>query len=165
MFSHELNAFSGKVLLPCGMGLVVDQDPRDLNTYAGILHHMGFAVKQFAEFQQAVHCLDDETPDFVLTSQGSLAFEGRMVVARVMARNRKIPVVVTSRSLDIACYLEAMQLGAVDYVEKPLSREDVEHLVTTYWQPRPDAIAKLVWEPGRVPLAANSRAANGSARG
>jgi DNA-binding NtrC family response regulator len=36
----------------------------------------------------------------------------------------------------MGCYLEAMQLGAVDYVEKPLTPGEIEHLITTYFQPR-----------------------------
>jgi FixJ family two-component response regulator len=33
--------------------------------------------------------------------------------------HRNIPIVVVARCLDIHCYLEAMELGAVDYLERP----------------------------------------------
>jgi len=35
------------------------------------------------------------------------------------------------------CYLEAMELGALDYVEKPHSPEQFARLVETYLQPDP----------------------------
>jgi FixJ family two-component response regulator len=74
--------------------------------------------------------------DFVIVNQGSPAFEARELVERVLARNRRTPVVVLTHSLDMGCYLEAMQLGAADYLEKPLSPADLERLVTTVGAPR-----------------------------
>jgi DNA-binding NtrC family response regulator len=50
-------------------------------------------------------------------------------------------VVVLTRCLEMNCYLEAMQLGAVDYLEKPLAPAEFEHLVTTHCQPRKGEIS------------------------
>ena len=116
--------------------MVIEQDPRDLTVYAEVLRRLGFEVKPFAEYQEAFRCLEEGAPDFVLVNQGSRAFESREIVKRVLARNRRTPVVVLTRSIDMECYLEAMQLGAVDYVEKPLPPAEVEYLVTTHLQPR-----------------------------
>jgi DNA-binding NtrC family response regulator len=97
---------------------------------------MGFDVKPFTNCQEASRWLEEEAVDFVFVNQGSTAFEARGVVQRALAHDRHTPVVVLAQSLDMGCYLEAMQLGAVDYVEKPLAPPEVEHLVTTYLQPR-----------------------------
>ncbi len=122
--------------LPRGRAMVVDQDHKDLQTYTGTLRRLGFEVKQFTNYQEASRCLEEETPDFIFVNQGSRAFEAREVVESALARDRRTPVVVLARSLDMGCYLEAMQLGAVDYVEKPLAPSQVEYLVTTHLQPR-----------------------------
>lgn len=124
------------VLLPRGTVLVIDQNRKDLQAYAEILRRMGFEVKPFISYPEASRCLEEETPDFVFVNQGTTAFEGRVIVDRAIARNRHTPVVVVAQSMHMSCYLEAMQLGAVDYVEKPLASNEMEHLVTTYWQPR-----------------------------
>ncbi len=121
--------------LPRGRALVVDQDCKDLQAYTGVLHRMGFEVKPFTNYQEASRCLEEEPADFVFVNQGSAAFEARGIVQHALARNRRTPVVVLARSLDMGCYLEAMQLGAVDYVEKPLAPAEVEYLVTTYSPP------------------------------
>jgi len=97
---------------------------------------MGFEVKPFTSYQEASRCLEEETPDFVFVNQGSKAFEARGVVESALARDRHTPVVVLAQSLDMGCYLEAMQLGAVDYVEKPLAPAEVEYLVITHSPPR-----------------------------
>jgi DNA-binding NtrC family response regulator len=124
------------VLLPRGRALVIDQNRKDLQAYTEILRRMGFEVKPFTSYQEASRCLEEEAPDFVFVNQGTAAFEARLIVERAVARNRHTPVVVLAQSVHMGCYLEAMQLGAVDYVEKPLASAEVEHLVTTYWRPR-----------------------------
>ena len=121
--------------LPLGRALVVDHDRRDLKDYTEVLRRMGFEVKQFLNYQEASRCLEKEPVDFVFVNQGSSTFEAKGVVERALARNRHTPVVVLAQCLDMECYLEAMQLGAVDYWVKPLAPAEVEHLVTTHWQP------------------------------
>ena len=51
---------------------------------------------------------------------------------RVIEIDRRLPVLVLTECLDMDCYLEAMQLGAVDYVEKPLRPDEVARLVETH---------------------------------
>ena len=115
--------------------LLVDHDAGDLQYYSALLRGLGYVVHSFATYREAERCLECEVIDFVIVNQGSPAFEARELVERVLARNRRTPVVVLTHCLDMGCYLEAMQLGAVDYVEKPLSPADLEHLVTTVGSP------------------------------
>ena len=121
--------------LPRGRALLVDADPKDLQYYTALLWHLGYVVRSFASYQEAESCLLCEPIDIVIVNQGSVAFEAHRLLELVLARNRRTPVVVLTRCLDMGCYLEAMQMGAVDYVEKPLAPDAVEYLVTTYAQP------------------------------
>ena len=118
-----------------GTALIVDRDAADLQSYAAVLRGMGFEVKTYLDFGEAARSLEQESADFVLVSQGSPAFEGQGVVQKALAHDRHTPVVVVASHLDLGCYLEAIQLGAADYLEKPLSPAEVEHLVTTYRRP------------------------------
>ena len=70
-------------------------------------------------------------------SQGTSNFEGRGVLARAIEQDRHTPVLVLTRSIDMPCYLEAMQLGARDYVEKPLPPSEIGGLVARYLLTRP----------------------------
>jgi FixJ family two-component response regulator len=49
--------------------------------------------------------------------------------------HRNIPIVVVARCLDMHCYLEAMELGAVDYLERPES-DDLGWVVETQLRQR-----------------------------
>ena len=123
-------------LVPRGRVLLVDEDPRDLAHYRAILQEQGYEVWCSSGFEEAVVCVGREVFDCVFVSQGSRSFEGRTILERAMEIDRHIPVVVLTRCLDMGCYLEAMQLGAVDYLEKPLTASQMAWLVETHLRPR-----------------------------
>ena len=127
--------------LPRGRGLVVDEDEKDLKYFTTLLGRMGYSVRAFTNYQEAERCLEHEHFDFVIVNQGSPAFEAHQIVERTLERNRRTPVVVLARCMEMNCYLEAMQLGAVDYLEKPLAPAEFERLVTTHCEPRQGEIA------------------------
>jgi DNA-binding NtrC family response regulator len=114
--------------------LVVDDDLNDLLYYSAILQHEGYEVRSLASFKEGADCFDSETFDLVIVSQGTVAFEGRSVLARAFERDHNLPVFVLSRSSDINCYLEAMQMGAFDYREKPLAASELAEMVATHLQ-------------------------------
>lgn len=115
--------------------LLVDENSQDLDHYRRMLKHCGFQVRPCADFKEAARLLEAANFDCIVASQGGPRFEGRVVLERSVARDRYRPVVITCRHHDVACYLEAMQLGAVDYIEKPLSVLEMKHAVTTHLQP------------------------------
>jgi DNA-binding NtrC family response regulator len=109
-------------LLACkGKALLVNEEPGDLDFYRSLLQGWGYQVRACHSYAEGVGCLGSEVFDFVVVSQGSRHFEGRCVVERAIEMDRRLPVVVVARALDMPCYLEAMQLGAVDYLEEPVT--------------------------------------------
>ncbi|TAM83207.1 MAG: response regulator [Acidobacteria bacterium] len=116
--------------------LLVDEDPGDRDRYYQMLHDNGFKVKACSDFEAGARMLGTVKFDCAVVSQGGPGFEGRLVLEQSMAKDRYRPVVILSRYHDVGCYLEAMQLGAVDYLEKPLSAVEIVRAVTTHLQPR-----------------------------
>ena len=112
--------------------LLVDEDWEDLDYNCLILEQQGCEVRTCRSFVEGIRCLDGEPFDFIVVCQGSLRFEGRSVLERAIEIDRHRPVVVLTRWHDMACYLEAMQLGAVDYVEKPVSPLEVARVIRTH---------------------------------
>jgi len=60
----------------------------------------------------------------VVVAQGSPAFEGRQVLARALEADPERPVLIVARTLDIDCYMEAMEMGAADYLERCAAPRD-----------------------------------------
>ena len=102
----------GKVLLVC-------DDLRGFPSYGGILSVLGYDVVMCSSYEEGARRVEMEEFDFAIVGQGSASFEGRCVLERAAEVHRNIPIVVVARCLDIHCYLEAMDLGAVDYLERP----------------------------------------------
>src|SRR5262245_49668588 len=115
--------------------LVVEDEQRDLEHFASVFREHGFDVSSCKSAAQGERLLERNKYDFVLVEQGSPAFEGRAVLERVQEIDRRLPTVVLTRSVDMDCYLEAMQMGAVDYLEKPVSDDEILRVVETHLRP------------------------------
>ena len=59
------------------------------------------------------------------------------MLARANQIDRGLPVLVVAWCLDMPCYLEAMQLGAVDYLAEPVTVQELRRAVDTHLRPRP----------------------------
>jgi len=73
----------------------------------------------------------------VVVHQGGSNFERKIILQRAIEIDRYLPVLVLRRFLDTTSYLEAMQLGAVDYLEEPVKVSDlIQGLKTHLWSAR-----------------------------
>jgi DNA-binding NtrC family response regulator len=126
---RQRGAWKGKLL-------VVDEDVEDLQYYSAILNQLGYEVRAFACYDEAASCLGEQVFDLVVVSQGTYNFEGRSVLARAIEKDRRTHVLILTRSVEIPCYLEAIQLGARDYVLKPFPPSEIAELVAKYLPPR-----------------------------
>ena len=111
--------------------LLVDEEAGDLPSLCQALENLGLQVFTCATYKTGIECLETEPFDLVVVSQGTLAFEGRVVLDRAQQQDRHRPVLVLTRCIDMRCYLEAMQMGASDYLEKPVSPTDLLQFVLT----------------------------------
>jgi DNA-binding NtrC family response regulator len=118
--------------VPRGTALPVDEYPDDLQYYSNILEAYGYQVRACCSYQEGVHCLDDEVFDFVIVGHGTPKFEGSCVLKRAAEVNRSLPVLVVARCLDLGCYVEAMQLGAVDYLVEPPTVWEIGRVLETH---------------------------------
>jgi DNA-binding NtrC family response regulator len=114
--------------------LLVDEDPSDIRYYYGMLRAMGHEVVVSESYAGALARLARENFDMAVVSQGSPAFEGREVLARALEINPELPVLVVARTLDIDCYLEAMEMGAADYLERCAAPRDFMRSVDAHHQ-------------------------------
>ena len=115
--------------------LLVDESLRDLQYYSAILQGQGHEVRIVPSYAEGWLALEKEDFDFVIINQGSREFEGRALLQRAIEIERHLPVLVLTDCLDMGCYLEAMQLGAADYLEKPVLAAELMRLIETHVRP------------------------------
>jgi len=102
-----------------GRGLLVCDDMRDFLNYAGKLKAIGYEVVLCDTYDEGARRLALEDFDFVVVNQGGANFEGKNILELAMNLPRPMPVLVVAGAVNIQNYLEAMELGAVDYLERP----------------------------------------------
>lgn len=112
--------------------LLVDPEAADRDRFARNLRDRGLWVRACSSYEEGERCLEHERFDLVIVDQGGPAFEGKVIAARSMMKDRKVPVLVTTRYHHMAAYVEAMQLGASDYLEKPIPTHEFLWRIGTY---------------------------------
>jgi len=115
--------------------LLIHEDPEYLQRYSLLLQENGYRVRACPAHTEALQILNSERFDFVVVSQGSSSFEARRVLEQATERNPHLPVLVVARNLDMNCYLEAVQLGAVDYLIEPITPADILRIVEGHVRP------------------------------
>lgn len=136
MAEGRLQANSNKDANEQGLKLLlVDEDAKDLDYYSEVLRYLGYEVRSVDSYAKAAASLGRERFDLVLVDQGSSDFEGRSVLTRAVEVDRHVPVLVLTRAVDADCCFEALDAGAYEYVQKPLTTSEVRELVSDYVKP------------------------------
>jgi len=108
--------------------LLVFEELQDLENYGSILCTLGYSIRMCNSAAEGIKALETENFSLVIVSQGTPAFEGRQVLERSLQLHPDLPVLIIARALDVHCYLDAMDLGAIDYLERP-EPEDIAWVV------------------------------------
>jgi DNA-binding NtrC family response regulator len=110
----------------------VGEELGDLSAHRAFLETFGYQVCVCSSQEQAVRSLQSEVFDFVLLNQASPRLDWRGVLEHAIAIDRHTPVLVVTRCIDMPSYLDAMYLGAIDYVEEPASRSELVRLIEAH---------------------------------
>jgi DNA-binding response OmpR family regulator len=102
-----------------GKILLVDEDNKDLQLYTSLLREQGHMVDCCTTYLEGAERLERGWYDLIILSQGGRTFEGQPLLERAIELDRRRPVLVLTRSVDMRSYLDVMYLGAHDYIEKP----------------------------------------------
>ena len=99
--------------------LLVFEELQNLEKYGSVLCTLGYSIRMCNSVAEGIKALETEHFSLVIVSQGTPAFEGRQVLERSLQLHPNVPVLIIARALNVHCYLDAMDLGAIDYLERP----------------------------------------------
>ena len=114
--------------------LAVDDQRYFRELIAGMLAEEGFEAQTAASGEEALHLLDGADFDIVLTDLVMPGMDGSELVHRVKERNPDQSVVVVTGVVDVKTAVDAMKLGATDYLLKPFDRRTLTVTLETILQ-------------------------------
>jgi DNA-binding NtrC family response regulator len=109
--------------------LVVDDETNIRTALAKILEKSGYSVVAVASGDAALGLLQDTTFDLVVTDLKMVGVSGLEVLQAVKQLHPDSEVIVLTAYGTIESAVNAMKIGAYDYVTKPLDPERLTHLV------------------------------------
>ncbi|MFI8383850.1 two-component system response regulator RssB [Pseudomonas sp. NPDC079086] len=101
--------------------LIIDDDDVVRASLAAYLEDSGFHVLQAANGLQGLEVFDAESPDLVICDLRMPQVDGLELIRRINALQVETPVIVVSGAGVMSDAVEALRLGAADYLIKPLA--------------------------------------------
>ncbi|HEX4040427.1 MAG TPA: response regulator transcription factor [Xanthobacteraceae bacterium] len=104
--------------------LVIDDEPPIRKLLRMGLTAQGYQTLEAANGKAALELLS-QSPDLVILDLGLPDMQGHELLRTIRARNESVPVVVLSSRGDEAGKVQALDLGADDYLTKPFGMDEL----------------------------------------
>ncbi|MBF2066649.1 MAG: hybrid sensor histidine kinase/response regulator [Calothrix sp. C42_A2020_038] len=121
-----------------GLILIVDDTPTNLDVISEALSDAGFDVAIATSGERALQQVERRLPDVILLDVMMPGINGFETCRRLKANSITcdIPVIFMTALSDTDSKVEALELGAVDYITKPFQEKEVLARVKTHLQLR-----------------------------
>src|SRR5436190_12715291 len=126
--------------------LIIDDEPSILTTFGEVFQQLGFTVVTASSAAEGLDLFMRQRPDVVLLDLGLPDQPGLAIFHQIHQLHARIPVIFITGHGTTETAIEAMKLGAYDYLVKPVDVARLKELVL-----RAASISQLM----RVPAAAD----------
>jgi two-component system response regulator AtoC len=106
--------------------MVIDDDPGVRDYMQALVSRQGYGVVASPDGEHALACLDEVRPDLVTLDVVLPGMDGLETLRRIKQRMPDVPVVMLSGHGQARNIVEAMRLGASDFLRKPFEVEELE---------------------------------------
>jgi two-component system, OmpR family, KDP operon response regulator KdpE len=105
--------------------LVIDDEPPIRKLLRMGLSAHGYEILEAPNGRVSLELLEQKKPDLVILDLGLPDMQGLELLRTIRARNEGVPIVVLSSRGDEASKVQALDLGADDYVTKPFGMDEL----------------------------------------
>jgi FixJ family two-component response regulator len=104
---------------------VVDDDIGVLRSIARLLRIRGFDAKTYVSAEMLLNDLDELCPNCIVADLSLPGIDGLQFQQTLVSSGLDFPIVFITGRGDIRSSVQAMRLGAVDFLSKPFSEEEL----------------------------------------
>ncbi len=108
---------------------IVDDDRRTRRVLQILVDRLGHTACPFEDAESALRALSDESVALVLTDLRMPGLDGIAFLRSLRALDANVPVIVLTAYGTVEAAVEAMKLGAVDFLAKPFDIDALELLI------------------------------------
>jgi two-component system NtrC family response regulator len=109
--------------------LLVDDDEVLLQVVTHHLEEAGFHVLAHSRGNEGLKTFESTLPDVVITDIQMADMDGFELIARIRAIGPDIPIIAVTAFASVDSAVQAMKLGADDYLTKPFKKEVLLHSI------------------------------------
>ncbi len=110
--------------------LIVDDEPRVVQTFARNLKVAGYKVKSALDGAEAIEIYEEEHPDITLADVRMPKVDGFGVLKKIREDDPHAEVILVTGHGDLDMAIEALRAGASDFIPKPVKPETLETALT-----------------------------------
>ena len=114
--------------------LIVDDDPHFLRVLHRILTGEHFVVKATSNPCEAIELLRSSNFDLIICDLRMPDCDGLNLLQVLRGSGNEIPVIILTAYGEVDTYLEAMNAGATEYLNKPIKSDELVQVVRTCLQ-------------------------------
>ncbi len=104
---------------------VVDDDVQVRGAISAVLEDEGYAVAAFASCEAFLKAFRPEKDSCLLIDAYLPGMSGLQLLQKLRAEGHHLPAIMITGDSDVAIAVEAMKAGAIDFIEKPIGREEL----------------------------------------
>jgi DNA-binding NtrC family response regulator len=112
-----------------GRILVIDDDPHFLRVLSRILVDANFQVTAATGACEALELLRHNTFDLIICDLRMPECDGLNLLQQVRGEGKQLPVIILTAYGEVDTYLEAMNAGATEYLNKPIKSDELVRVV------------------------------------
>ena len=121
--------------------LIVDEELLIRNSLQNLIQKEGFSVVTADSGLRAMQQFEDENPDIVILDMRLPDTNGLTLLKTLKEIRPSVTIVMVTAHPDIQSSVEAMKIGALDYLEKPVDLDKLTAILNTLKQEQPQAQA------------------------
>lgn len=109
--------------------LIVDDEENAREALSKILTHDGYDVSSAANGVEALNYLRSRDVDLIITDINMPEMNGLAFLRELIRSRPESNVIMLTAYGEVESYLEAMNLGAFEYINKPIRYDDLKKVI------------------------------------
>ncbi|MFC1709056.1 response regulator [Candidatus Omnitrophota bacterium] len=112
--------------------LIVDDEIDVCKAISRFLEKNDFTAVMANSGEEALAKISEEKPNLILLDIRMPDMDGVECLRKIREQDKKVTVIMVTCVTDIGTAKKALELGAIDYITKPISLEALQTAITTY---------------------------------